>query len=78
MRRPWPTGGLLSRGKKTDWFFFFKNAYLNRNIKADLPTVFQADMRNFINVIFYPSAEICRLTDRRVTMSTALRRDKNH
>lgn len=48
------------------------NAYLKCNIKADLPIVFEADMINFINVIFYPSAEIGRLTDRRITMNTAL------
>lgn len=53
-------------------FSSLNNAYLNCNIKANYPIVFQADMINSINVIFYPSAEIGRLTDSRITMNTAL------
>ena len=53
-------------------FSSLNNANLNCNIKANLPIVFEADRINFINVILYPSAEIGRLTDRRITMNTAL------
>jgi hypothetical protein len=50
----------------------FNNASLNCNIAADLAIVFDADILNLSNVIFYPSTETGRLTERRVTMNTTL------
>jgi hypothetical protein len=57
---------------------YLNNAPLNCNIKAELSIVFEADMINLIHVIFYPSAETGRLTDRRITMNTVLWSDMNH